>query len=168
MTVKYAQGKIGEAAMAQFYLNWAKKVPQNSEFYRALQRDAGQFMRAAKAKRAVRQRDTTEQDYQNRMMALERKHERPGQEALRVVTMLAQAGGVIGESPLGNASQIAQRTNLANLQIGGVEQVLGLLGSAMIEQPNMTEVAGPATIDARQPDKGFVFVRALESRLPQP
>lgn len=46
----YAQGKIGDRQMAQFYLNWAKKVPKDSEFYRTLQKDAARFMQAAAAR----------------------------------------------------------------------------------------------------------------------
>lgn len=49
ISLAYAQGKISAGEVAQFYLDWAKKVPQDSEFYRVLQRDAAQFLRAAKA-----------------------------------------------------------------------------------------------------------------------
>src|SRR6185369_1246495 len=45
----YAQGKIDNNAMAQFYLDWSAKVPVDSEFYRVLQRDAAQFLKAARS-----------------------------------------------------------------------------------------------------------------------
>lgn len=144
MTAKYAlipdPSSGQDMEMANFYLKWAKKVPKNSEFYRVLQRDAGQYIRAAKAKRATRQADNTEKNYQLQMAALEKKHERPGQEALRVITMLAQEGAVIGENPLGNASQIAQRSNLGTVQIGGVEQLMNLLANVMVEESVSKEI----------------------------
>lgn len=45
----YAQGKISNAQMGQFYLDWSSKIPADSEFYRVLQRDAAQFMKAARS-----------------------------------------------------------------------------------------------------------------------
>src|SRR5882672_10083678 len=48
MTAAYALKKKSDGQMVSFYLGWAKKVPKDSEFYRVLQRDAGQYMRTAK------------------------------------------------------------------------------------------------------------------------
>ncbi len=45
----YKQGKLSDAGMASFYLNWAKKIPVNSEFYRTLQKDAAGFLQASAA-----------------------------------------------------------------------------------------------------------------------
>lgn len=47
----HVQGKMSDQAFAQFYLNWSKKVPKNSEFWRVLQKDAAALMAQAKAKR---------------------------------------------------------------------------------------------------------------------
>lgn len=44
------QGKLSDAAYAQFFLNEAKKVPKDSEFYRTLQKDAAQFIQSAATK----------------------------------------------------------------------------------------------------------------------
>lgn len=52
-SVRFAQGKMNETQYAQFFLNWAKKVPKNSEFYRVLQKDAAQLIESAKAKARV-------------------------------------------------------------------------------------------------------------------
>lgn len=146
MTAKYSQlpdpSSAQDMEMANFYLKWAKKVPKNSEFYRVLQRDAGQYIRAAKAKRATRQTDNTEKLYQAQMLSLEKRHERPGQTALRVLTLLAQEGAVIGENPLGNPSQIAQRTNIGTVQIGGVDALLSLLDSVMEQTPSVSGETG--------------------------
>lgn len=135
MTAQYAlivEPSSGDnMKMANFFLNWAKKVPKNSEFYRVLQRDAGQYLRAAKQKKVTQERDRSAEIYRAQMTALEKKNERTGQTALRVITMLAQQGTVIGENPLGNIRDIANRSNLGTIQIGGVEQLLGLLGTVM-------------------------------------
>lgn len=48
--VLHVQGKLSDRAYAQFFINWAKKVPRNSEFYRTLQKDAAQLIEAAKAR----------------------------------------------------------------------------------------------------------------------
>lgn len=45
----HVQGKITDREYAQFFLNWSKKVPRDSEFWRTLQKDAAQLMEAAKA-----------------------------------------------------------------------------------------------------------------------
>lgn len=46
----HVQGKMSDQAFAKFYLNWAKKVPRNSEFWRTLQKDAAALMATAKQK----------------------------------------------------------------------------------------------------------------------
>lgn len=50
--VLYKQGKISDSQYASFFLNWSKKVPKNSEFYRTLQKDAAGLIEAAKGRRA--------------------------------------------------------------------------------------------------------------------
>lgn len=143
MSAKYAlivePSPADDMKMANFFLNWAKKVPKNSEFYRVLQRDAGQYMRAAKAKEKAAKQISEEKVYRSQMLALEAKNERPGQTALRVITMLAQEGGAIGENPLGDARDIANRSNIMTLNLDGVEQLTSLLGAVMTE----TNVVNP-------------------------
>lgn len=50
MEVLYKQNKVSDAQFAKFYLDWAKKIPQNSEFYRTLQKNAAQFTEASRAR----------------------------------------------------------------------------------------------------------------------
>ena len=50
--VLYAQGKLSDQGMAKFYLDWAKKVPKDSEFYRTLQKDGARFLAAASSRAA--------------------------------------------------------------------------------------------------------------------
>ena len=45
----YAQGKITAQQRGQFFLDWAAKVPKDSELYRTLQKNAAQFLQATKA-----------------------------------------------------------------------------------------------------------------------
>ena len=49
----HLQGKLSDSGYAQFFLGWAKKVPKDSEWWRALQKDAAQFMEQARAKGAA-------------------------------------------------------------------------------------------------------------------
>jgi hypothetical protein len=46
----HVQGAIDDTQYAQFFLNWAQKVPPNSEFWRVLQKDAAQLIESAKQK----------------------------------------------------------------------------------------------------------------------
>ena len=92
----YAQGKIGDAAMAAFYLKWAKKVPKNSEFYRTLQRDAAQFMRAARAKGAAAAARAKEEAYQQGQEHTYNRYEKAGDYLVGVMRQLARSNGLIG------------------------------------------------------------------------
>jgi len=57
----HVQGKMSDTAYAQFFINWSRKVPKNSEFYRVLQKDAAQLIESAKAKaRAAGEKAKTE------------------------------------------------------------------------------------------------------------
>lgn len=77
MTAAYARGPKDAAAdnqMSNFYLNWAKKIPVNSEFYRALQRDAGQYIQAAKANARSNAAQSAAKAYQAQQTALSNKY----------------------------------------------------------------------------------------------
>ena len=50
MSLKYAEKKVDDTAMANFYRKWAGKLPVDSEAYRNLMRSAAQFADAAKAR----------------------------------------------------------------------------------------------------------------------
>lgn len=103
MTAKYAQGHATDAEMVSFYMNWAKKVPKNSEFYRVLQRDAGQYMRNSKAASDAAARKAAEDRYQ-RQQAETRKQEAPGEYLVDTFRRLAQSGNAdAGIAPAINA-----------------------------------------------------------------
>lgn len=96
----YAQGKLSDRGMANFYLNWAKKVPKNSEFYRVLQRDAAQFMRAANrggggggGGRSSAQ--AKEDSYQSFMKNTEKKYEAAGQYLTETLRNMAKGAAII-------------------------------------------------------------------------
>lgn len=134
MTVKYAQGKIGNGAMAQFYLGWAKKVPRNTEFYRVLQRDAAQFMRAAKSGNAASAARAREQAYQNSQEATAARYEKVGQYLTDTFVALAQANALIG---LGNNEDLTDfdpsdpaSMNRLMRAINGADRSAGRLGGA--------------------------------------
>ncbi|HET7070104.1 MAG TPA: hypothetical protein VFI40_04715 [Nocardioides sp.] len=92
----YAQGKLSDAAMAQFYLGWAKKVPKNSEFWRVLQRDAAQFMRASASKGAASAAKTRELIYQKAQDGDYAKYEKAGDYITNVMRQLARSNALIG------------------------------------------------------------------------
>jgi len=49
----YTQGKLSDSQYAQFFINWSRKVPRDSEFWRVLQKDAAQLMERARASGAA-------------------------------------------------------------------------------------------------------------------
>ena len=68
MTARYAMianpSSGDDMRMVSFYLGWAKKIPKDSELYRVLQRDAGQYLRRAKANAAANAARIKEELYQ--------------------------------------------------------------------------------------------------------
>lgn len=97
-STEYAQGKRTDAQMAKFYLDWAKKVPVNTEFYRVLQRDGAQFLRASRAKGAANAQRAKEQAYYDSQNATAAKYEKAGQYLSDTFRALAQANALIGMS----------------------------------------------------------------------
>lgn len=95
-STEYAQGRRSDAGMAKFYLDWAKRVPKNSEFYRVLQRDAAQFMRAAKAKASAAAAKAKEEAYQKAQEADYQKYEKPAEYMTDVMRNLARSNALIG------------------------------------------------------------------------
>ena len=168
MTARYAMnanpGAGDDAAMAAFYLNWAKRIPKDSEFYRVLQRDAGQYLRAARAKREAGRKQRVEDTYGNSMLAIENKEEAPGQTALQVITMLAQRGvggqgAVLGEAAQGDPRNSMNATNLGDLQLPSVDQMTMLLNAVSLESPGVTIVEGSKKIGgtATRPNPNVLY-----------
>lgn len=161
MTAKYAQivepTAGDDANMAQFYMKWSKKIPKDSEFYRVLMRDAGQYMRSAAAKRKAAAATSTTDAYNARQLALQKRYETAGQKALDFITMLAQegAGGrdaILGQTTHGDFRTSASATNIGDLNITDIDTFNGLLAQVMVS-PDATEVSerGARGLDIPEP-----------------
>lgn len=94
MTAAYAQHKVSDAAMVNFYLGWAKKVPKDSEFYRVLQRDAGQYMRTNQANAKAEEARRKEERYQKQQADTQKQFEAAGEYTIDVLRRIAQSGNV--------------------------------------------------------------------------
>lgn len=103
ITVAYAQKRIGEMAVAKFYLDWAKKIPVNSEFYRVLQRDAAQYVQAARARGAAGAKRAQEEAYISGRDAIQQRTGKTADYMTTVLNNIAQAGDLVGSG--GNFSQ---------------------------------------------------------------
>lgn len=141
----YAQGRFSDAGMAQFYLGWAKKVPPNSEFYRTLQRDAAQFMRAARARGAASVAKVREATYQEAKGNIIADYEAVGAYLTDVVANMLRTRFPIGELPEGvdkvfraadpsAALDLLERINDIQYTspIGGDEERVAVRGSAIL------------------------------------
>lgn len=140
-STSYAQGKLTDTQMARFYLDWAKKVPKDSEFYRVLQRDGAQFMRSAAAKaraggrgRRASAKQAAEDNYQAAQEQDWKKNEANGEYLLDTLRALAQRGsadaGII--APIGGPGAVSPttgaRSDLTDFDSSDPEQMLKLLG----------------------------------------
>lgn len=90
----YKQGKISDAEMGAFYINWSKKVPRDSEFWRTLQRDGAQFLRAAKAKATADRKIALEKKYQDAQAETYKKKERAGEYLSDVLGRISQSNAL--------------------------------------------------------------------------
>lgn len=92
----YKQGKLSDAGMAQFYLNWAKKVPVNSEFYRTLQKDAAQFTQAAAARGRAGASKAKSDAYNSYAQEIGNKYIAVGDILTQTMTTIAKNNNLIG------------------------------------------------------------------------
>src|SRR6185503_14392296 len=139
MTAKFAQGKATDAEMVSFYMNWSKKVPRNSEFYRVLQRDAGQYMRNAKATSDAAAKKAAEDRYQ-RQQAETRKQEAPGEYLIDTLRRIAQSGNMdAGIAPAIDAP--GSGSDLTNFQPDDPDRMMQLI--ALIDPEKQTTRALP-------------------------
>lgn len=93
----YAQGKISDGQMAQFYLDWAKKVPQDSAFWRTLQSDAARFLQNAKARARAGSAASSSASYSAKQDSVYRSQVAPGELLTDLMTRIAQDNSLIGE-----------------------------------------------------------------------
>lgn len=124
----YAQGRLSDTGMAQFYLRWAKRpgIPKNSEFYRVLQRDGAQFMRAAGAKNKAEAARRKEQAYQDDLSGLHKKNEAGGEFITEVLTTMAQVGNA-DAGLVGLIGQPGSNSDLTQFDSTDPEQMLRML-----------------------------------------
>lgn len=126
MTMLYAQGKLSDRGMANFYLNWAKKVPKDSEFYRSLQRDGAQFLRASAARGRASGKQAKEDSYNKAQFDDHRKNEAGGEFILDTLRALAQRGSAdFGVNRLIGAP--GSGSDFEDFDAGDPEQMLRLL-----------------------------------------
>ncbi len=123
MATLNAQGKISDTQMGQFYINWSKKIPKNSEFYRALQRDGAQWLRTGKAKSAAAAKKAAEERYQSQLQGMHDKDQVVGEYLMDVVNRMAASGNAdAGISPL-----IGPGGQIDNFDPSDPEQMLRLV-----------------------------------------
>lgn len=137
----YAQGRLSDAGMAQFYLNWARKVPKNSEFYRSLQRDAAQFMRASRARGRASAAKAKDDAYAQAQERDYNRYEKPGEYITGVLRNMAKANALIG----------AGDTDLTEFDVNDPGRMLALLntlnGDAQLYRDGITgEVVTAASV----------------------
>lgn len=99
MTAAYALGKKSDGEMVSFYLGWAKKIPKDSEFYRVLQRDAGQYMRSAKNLSQSKIAAAKEKAYQDAQAATDKQYGAAGAFLTDTLRRLNQSGYADGRLP---------------------------------------------------------------------
>lgn len=92
----YRQGKISDAAMADFYIGWSKKVPRDSEFFRTLQSDAAQFMKAAAARGRAGAAKAKAAAYSAYAATLQKGPLGLGDTLTSVMTQLARMNNIVG------------------------------------------------------------------------
>lgn len=126
----YKQGKINDMQMAQFYLDWAKKVPPNSEFYRTLQGDAAQFIQAAKARGRAGAAKAAQEAYDKGQQKIMDRDVRLGLVLTDLVTSIARVNGLIGEN-----QDLSDLTLEGQNLPGRLESLLGQYNSMMHADP---------------------------------
>jgi hypothetical protein len=123
----YKQGTITAEQRAQFFLDWAKKVPQGSELWRTLQKNAAQFIQAAKAGSAASSSKAAADARAAADQATYNNYEAAGDYLLNVLTQAARSMGLIpGVNPeTGSAGTLADMG--LNTAKGGIMQMPALL-----------------------------------------
>jgi hypothetical protein len=98
MSLKYAQHKVGEGQMADFYRKWAGKVPHNSEVYRSLMRSAAQFADAATSRAAGSRAAASQSGYNSAVESSWKKYERDYDNASSLLLTAAYRAGILQQT----------------------------------------------------------------------
>lgn len=134
MTAAYANGPKdagADAKMSQFYLNWAKKIPVNSEFYRVLQRDAGQYIQAAKANAKSQASQAAAKAYVNQQNGLQAKYGAAASFLFDVMNQVARGHNLI---------DLTQ--DVSSFSPTDPSQMLNILDALNSHNPNQPGTAG--------------------------
>lgn len=94
----YAQGKITAQERGQFFLDWAKKVPVDTEFYRTLQRNAAQFVETVKSTARASASGARAQASASADVVTSNNYEWVGDTATKMLTQFARDNGFIGQN----------------------------------------------------------------------
>lgn len=116
--------------MAQFYLDWSKKVPKDSEFYRELQKDAAQFVQSAKARGRAGAGQAAEEAYGKERDAILKKGD-AGVILTQVMTQWARDNNIIGVDEDLNKFRLAGENDPGRME-------------ALLDQVNADIAARPA------------------------
>lgn len=144
MTAWYATSPKGDAQnrrMVNFYLGWAKKVPKDSEFYRVLKRDAGQYMRVQRAASAGNARQAKEEAYQRQQAGTQKTKEAAGEFVIETLRRIAQSGNVT----LGIAPAIAapgSGSDLTDFDPSDPDRMLRLISAIAPEKKGLLTPSG--------------------------
>ncbi len=147
MTASYATKGKTDAQMVAFYLGWAKKVPRNSEFWRVLQRDAGQYMRAAKSTSQVDVGRAKELAYNNAQTDTYNTRERASEYITDIIRRMAQSGHA-GSSQDQLIAGPGSGSDFAQFDINDPEDMIRLIQLITPTSTRETTIGGPG---ARKP-----------------
>jgi len=111
MSLKYAEHKVNEVQMANFYKEWAAKMPKDSEIYRTLMRSAAQFLDTAKARAASGARANKQAAYNSAVMSSYDRYERAYDTVVSALTAAARTKGILGVSSFGTPEDLADLRN---------------------------------------------------------
>jgi hypothetical protein len=153
MTADYAQGKKTDAQMVQFFRQWAGKVPKNSEFYRVLMRDAGQYMRNAKAKSEAEARRLAEERYTRQQEGTRKQMEAGGEYAIDLLRRLAQSGNATRAIP-GLIAAPGSGSDLTEFDISDPAVMMQLMDLVTMGKTKVTPTTGFAYEDSTGGEAG--------------
>lgn len=94
----YRRGEITAEQRGQFFLDWAKKVPQDSELWRTLQKNAAQFLQQTKAAASGSASQARAQAAAAADQTTYDQYEAIGSGLTSILTDAAKRAGLIGEN----------------------------------------------------------------------
>jgi hypothetical protein len=145
--VKFDNGKVSEAHVAQFYKDWMAKTPKNNEFYRTLEKQAGKWGAAARAKSSASNAAAKAAAHQKWADNFFKKNVEPGETANNAILEAAKQYGAAPPNAT-DLSQIDKNTV-------GYQKVLDILDGGVPEDPGVSAILDKALKSIRLQDPGF-------------